>query len=76
MSPKEVKCLGIGDSVGIHVGERAAVLKRITRETWCLTGQGFDLDHCRFGNSQEIAEDVSHFERYGEIPRSSHARPW
>ena len=76
MEPNEPKCLRPGDAVTVTVNDRQAILKRLDRSTWTLTGQGFDAGHCRFGNAAQIAEDVNIFAETGEIPRSTQGRNW
>jgi len=68
MKPSEPKCLRPGDAVTVTVNDRQAILKRISRTTWTLTGQGFDAGH--------FAEDVNSFAETGEIPRSTQGRNW
>jgi hypothetical protein len=76
MDSRDPKGLSIGEYDSITVNGRSAILKRLDRSTWTLTGQGFDAGHCRFGNAAQIAEDVNIFAETGEIPRSTQGRNW
>ena len=76
MTPKQARCLKLHEVTSITVNERTAVLKHIEQHTWMLFGKGFDQGHARFGNAEQIAEDVNSFEETGEIPRTTQGRNW
>lgn len=50
-----------------------AILKKLRRDVWVLRKLGVN-DHCRFGDSSQITEDVNYFLQSGALPRGK--REW
>jgi len=69
--PKELKC---GQSVTFSAHDRLFTLKRISRDCWNLAQHGL-YERSRFGNLEQIREDLEHVRTTGIIPKAC-GRRW
>lgn len=52
-------------------GAEELVVKRIKPGVWFARIRG-QKEHARWGNAQQIREDISYFEKYCCLPRAKH----
>lgn len=70
----------MGVTIPGRVGEKTEFIahgmrftvRKLDRRTWSLRADG--VERCRFGNKQQITEDIAHAEQVGTLPpRSPHS---